>query len=51
MSFMPFPKGVSPKINAVARLKFELAYYDVALQKVSNYATGNSLYKFRKILT
>ena len=27
-------------MNAVERLEFELAYYDVAVQHVSQYATG-----------
>ena len=26
-----FPKGVCPKVNVIARLEFELAYYDSAL--------------------
>ena len=25
-----FPKGISPKVNVIARLEFELAYYDSA---------------------
>ena len=32
---------LSPKVNAIARLKFEFAYYDVVGQHVSRYATGN----------
>ena len=27
-----FPKGISPKVNVIARLEFELATYDVAVQ-------------------
>ena len=27
-----FPKGISPKLNIMARLEFELAYYEVAVQ-------------------
>ena len=34
-----FPKGISPKVNVIARLEFELAYYDVVVQYVSHYAT------------
>ena len=34
-----FPKGISPKVNVKARLKFELAYYHIAVQHVSQNAT------------
>ena len=37
---IPFPKGVSPKVNVIARLEFELAYYDVTIQNVSHYTTS-----------
>ena len=30
-----FPKGISPKVNVIAQLEFEFAYYDVC-----HYATG-----------
>ena len=33
-----FPKGISPEVNRIARLGFELVYYDVAVQHVSHYA-------------
>ena len=32
-----FPKGISPKVNVLARLGFELVYYDVVVQYVSHY--------------
>ena len=32
---MLFPKDISPKVNVIKRLKFELAFYDVAVQNVS----------------
>ena len=35
-----FPKGISPKMNAIARLKFELANYDITVQHVNHNATG-----------
>ena len=35
-----FPKGISPKVNVIVQLEFELAYYDVAVQHVSHYAMG-----------
>ena len=34
----PFP-WVSPKVNVIARLEFELAYYNVTIQHVSHYTT------------
>ena len=35
-----FPEGISPKVNAVAQLEFEFAYYDVTVQHVSHYVPG-----------
>ena len=32
--------GISPKVNVIAWLEFELAYYDIAIEHVSHYATG-----------
>ena len=32
--FMPFPKGISPKVNVIA---FELAYYDHAVYLFNYY--------------
>ena len=37
-----FPKGIKLKVNVIARLEFELAYYDAAVQKVRHYAMGDS---------
>ena len=34
-----FPKGISPKVNVLARLEFELAYYDVTIQYISPHTT------------
>ena len=34
-----FPKGISPKVNVIARLGFELAYYDSAGQYFNHYIT------------
>ena len=31
-----FPKGISPKGNIIARLEFELAYYDVTVKHLSH---------------
>ena len=38
-----FPKGISPKMKPVARLEFELAYYDVVVLNVSCHAMGTPL--------
>ena len=29
---MPFPKGISPKVNVIAQLEFGLTHYNVAVQ-------------------
>ena len=29
-----FPKGISLKVNVLARVKFEIAYYNVAVRQV-----------------
>ena len=34
-----FTKGICPKVNAMARLEFELAYYDSAVQRFNQYTT------------
>ena len=34
-----FPKGIIPKVNVIAWLGFEIAYYDVTVLYVSHYAT------------
>ena len=35
-----FPMVISPKVNEIARLEIELAYYDVAFQYVNHYVMG-----------
>ena len=32
-----FPKGICLKVNVIARLEFELAYYDSAVQRFNHY--------------
>ena len=39
MGFIIMAKGVSPKVNAVARQEIELTKYNVAANHFSNYAT------------
>ncbi len=34
-----FPEGICPKVNVIARLEFELAYYDSAVQRFNHYTT------------
>ena len=34
-----FPKGISPKVDVIAWLEFELAYYDFSVHHVTYYAT------------
>ena len=34
-----FPKGICPKVNVIARLEYELAYYDSAVHRFTHYAT------------
>ena len=34
-----FPKGICPNVNVIARLEYELAYYDSAVQRFNHYTT------------
>ena len=34
-----FPKSICPKVNVIARLEYELAYYDSALHRFNHYTT------------
>ena len=34
-----FPKGICPKVNVIARLEYELAYYDSAAHRFYHYTT------------
>ena len=33
------PKGICPKVNVIARLEYELAYYDSAIHRFNHYNT------------
>ena len=35
-----FPKGYNPKVSVIAKLEFDLVYYDVAVLHISYYATA-----------
>ena len=48
--FHSFPNGISPKVNVIARLEFELAYYVVTVQHFSHYTMKTSSIK-NEILT
>ena len=37
-----FPRDISSKVNVIPRLEFDLAYYDVGVQHISNYTMGDS---------
>ena len=34
-----FPKGIWPKVNVIARLEYETAYYDSAVHRFNHYTT------------
>ena len=34
-----FPKGICPKVNVIARLEYEVANYDSAVQRFYHYTT------------
>ena len=38
-----FPKGICPKVNVIARLEYELAYYDSAVHRFNHYTTRTPL--------
>ena len=37
-----FPESIGPNVNVIARLKFEITYYNVVVQHVSFYPTESS---------
>ena len=45
--FIPFSKGISPKVNAIMWLDFELQYY-IAAAKHCHYTLGITLLDFFK---
>ena len=36
MGVHSFPKGICPKVNVIARLEYELAYYDSAVNRFNH---------------
>ena len=41
-----FPKSICPKVNVIARLEYELAYYDSAVHRFNHYTTRTPLGNF-----
>ena len=41
-----FPKGISPKVNIIVQLEFELAYFEATVRHFSHYTLGTSLCSF-----
>ena len=37
--FIPFPRVISPKVNVIKQLEFELTYYNLAVMHVHHYTT------------
>ena len=48
MEFRTFPEVINPKINVIARLKFELANYNLTVSRISHYTTGTVLESYEK---
>ena len=41
-----FPKGICPKVNIIARLEYELAYYESTVHRFNHYTTRTPPLKF-----
>ena len=46
MGVHTFPKGICLKVNIIARLEFELAYYDSAARRFNHDTTTRPSYTF-----
>ena len=42
-----FPKVISPNVNVIERLKFELTNYDITVQDISHYAMPTPRWYFK----
>ena len=40
MKVHTFPKRISPKVNVIVQLKFQLAYFEAAVQHFNYYTMG-----------
>ena len=45
-----FTKGICPKVNVIARLEFELVYYDSAVHRFNHYTRRTPLGALRTVL-
>ena len=46
-----YPKGINPKVNVIAWLEFELAYYDAVVYHANHSASGTSpIYQWRNFI-
>ena len=45
MGVHTFPKGICPKVNVIARLEYELAYYDSTVHRFNHYTTRTLMSK------
>ena len=43
--FILFPKGISTKVNVIARLEFELVYFEAAVHYISHCVTVTRIQK------
>ena len=43
---VPFPKGISAKVNVIVWQEFELIYFEAAVQHFSHYATETPTIQF-----
>ena len=46
-----FPKDIRPKVNVIARLEYELDYYDSAVNRFNHYTTGITLRNWDLIMS
>ena len=51
MGVHTFPKGICPKVKVLARLEYELAYYDSAVHRFNHYTKRTPLVYFSYICT
>ena len=47
MGIHTFLKNICPKVNVIAQLEFELAYYDSAVQRFNHYTLSSFKYMTR----
>ena len=43
------PKGICPKVNVVARLEYELAYYDSTVHRFNHYTTRTNNFQIDQL--